>query len=157
LESGSQKILDFYNKKLSVEQSRKAIQLSKEMGFFIQANFMIGAPIETRESIEETINFAKSIPADIAIFYLFTYTYKSELWNDALKNGLINKDEYRVAPDKNRGIGNFSYDELLNFINLAYRSFYLNPKYILGELKWITKNSKYKYIKRLNIGPWLDL
>jgi radical SAM superfamily enzyme YgiQ (UPF0313 family) len=147
LESGSQKILDFYNKKLSIEQSRKAIQLSKKMGFFVQANFMIGAPIETRESIEETINFAKSIPADIAIFYLFTYTYKSELWNDAVKKGLIKKDEYRVAPDNNRGIGNFSNDELLNYINIAYKDYYLNPKYVLRELKWITKNSKYKYLK----------
>lgn len=147
LESGNQKILDYYNKKLTLDRVRKTIKLSKEMGFFTQANFIIGAPIDTNESIEDTINFAKSLPADIAIFYLFTYTFGSQLWKDAVEKGLIKKDEYRVVPDKHRGLGNFSYNELMDYINLAYKSFYFNPDYLPRELKWIIRHNKYKYIK----------
>ena len=144
IESGNQKILDFYNKKLTLNKIREAIKLSKEMGFFTEVNFIIGAPIETKESINDTIKFAKSLPADLAIFYLFTYTYKSKLWEDAVEKGLLKKDECRAVPDKTRGLGNFTTEEVMNYINIANRSYYLNLNYITRELVWLIKHNKDK-------------
>jgi anaerobic magnesium-protoporphyrin IX monomethyl ester cyclase len=147
VESGNQQILDYYNKKLTLDKTREAIKLCKKMGIFTEVNFIIGAPIETKESIQDTINFAKSLPADLAIFYLFTYTYKSEFWEEAVKKGLIKKDESRAVPDKNRGLGSLSTEEIMNYINDAYKSFYFNPSYLMRELIWLIRQNKYKYFK----------
>jgi len=45
IESGNQDVLDFYNKKTTLQQIRKAICLSREMDFFTSASFILGAPI----------------------------------------------------------------------------------------------------------------
>jgi len=43
LESGNQDVLDFYHKKITLDQIRKAVELSIEMGFFITGTFILGA------------------------------------------------------------------------------------------------------------------
>jgi len=60
IESGSQEVLDYYNKRLTVSQIKKAVNLSKEMGFIVTATFIIGAPIETNNHINQTIKLATS-------------------------------------------------------------------------------------------------
>ena len=69
IESGSQEILRYYNKRITLSQIRKAIYLARKTGIVIEGYFIIGAPIETRKHIEKTIEFAKSLPIDIAIFF----------------------------------------------------------------------------------------
>ena len=146
-ESGDQTILNYYNKKLTIEKMKKALQLSKEMGFFIATNYIIGAPIETKETIQKTINFARSSCADSAIFYLFTYTYKSKIWQEAVDQGKIKPDEFRSYPDINKGLGNFTREELMEYIIIAYKRFYINPSYWFREIKWAITHGKLQFIK----------
>ncbi len=146
-ESGDQNVLNYYNKKLTLDKMREALSLSKEMGFFIFTNYIIGAPVETRETIENTINFARSSIADATIFYLFTYTYKSEIWQEAVDEGKIKPDTYRAWPDVNIGCGNFTQEELMNYIKLANRRFYMNPSYWIREIKWAFTHGKPQYVK----------
>jgi len=51
LESANQDVLEFYNKKATIEQIRNAVNLSSEMNFFTTGTFILGAPIETKEHI----------------------------------------------------------------------------------------------------------
>ena len=146
-ESGDQNVLNYYNKKLTLDKMREALRLSKEMGFFIFTNYIIGAPVETKETIENTINFARSSSADATIFYLFTYTYKSEIWQEAVDEGKIKPDTYRAWPDVNIDRGNFTQEELMNYIKLANRRFYLNPSYWIREIKWAFTHGKPQYVK----------
>jgi len=147
LESGNQKVLNYYNKNLKLEDVRKTINLSKEMGFFISSTFIIGSPVETKQTIFDTINFAKSLTIDAAIFYLYTYTYKSQIWEEAVKDDLIKSDEYRVLPDSKRGLGNFTTDELMDLVVEANKCFYLNPKRWFREIKWAIMYRKLWYLK----------
>ena len=57
------------------------------MGFYVNASFILGAPIETKKHIENTIKFAKSIPLDSAVFYNFAYVIGSPIWEEAVKEG----------------------------------------------------------------------
>lgn len=140
IESGSQEVLDYYNKKLTIPQIKKAVYLSKEMGFFVTATFIIGAPIETKYHINQTIKFANSLPLDSATFFLFQYTYKSKIWEDSVKDGKIRSDEFRVIPDKSRGLGNFTSEELIKFTRKANFLFFMNLR------RWIrTFNNAIKY------------
>ncbi|UCD12999.1 MAG: radical SAM protein [Thermoplasmatales archaeon] len=131
IESGNQDVLDFYDKKTNLEQIRKAVHLSREMGFFTGASFIFGAPIETKHHIEQTIKFACSLPLDTAVFNLFTYKYGSDIWDEAVKNGNIKEtEEYAIMADSNKGLGNFTKEELAAFYRKALVRFYLRPSYI---------------------------
>lgn len=128
IESGSQEVLDYYNKKLTISQIEFAVNLAKEMGFLTTGTFIIGAPIETRDQINQTIKFSSHLPLDAAIFFAFHYTYKSKLWEDAVNAGKIKPDEFRVVPDKRIGLGNFTPEELFKLTQMANIHFFLNPK-----------------------------
>ncbi len=147
IESGNQDVLDFYNKKTTLKQITEAIRLSKEMGFFTSGNFIIGASIETKEHIENTIKFAKSLPLDVAHFVILRYVYGSPLWNKALEEGIIKKEEHSVIADSQHNLGLFNEEELKNYCMKAHRSFYFNPRYIIRQLLYAFKNKDFRFIK----------
>ena len=134
IESGSQEILRYYNKRITLSQIRKAIYLARKTGIVIEGYFIIGAPIETRKHIEKTIEFAKSLPIDIAIFSPFAYLKGSPIWYEAWKAGKLRKDEYAVTADANRGLGNFTADEIWGWMLKAFKEFYLRPSYVFDQV-----------------------
>lgn len=134
IESGNQDVLDFYNKRITLNQIRAAVQLSREMDFITFGTFIFGAPIETKKHIEKTIEFACSLPLDIAIFGPLAYLIGSDLWMEAVKDKKIRKDEYKVIADSSRGLGNFTQEELFRYTNEAFRRFYLRPQFLLNQL-----------------------
>jgi anaerobic magnesium-protoporphyrin IX monomethyl ester cyclase len=135
IESGSQEVLDYYDKKLTIQQIENAVSLSREMFLLVTGTFIIGSPIETKEHIKKTIKFSSSLPLDSAIFYRFQYTYKSKFWEDAVKEGKIKPDEFRVVPDVRRGLGNFTTEEIKRFARIAYMNFFMNPSRWMRTLK----------------------
>jgi len=147
IESGNQDVLDFYNKRITLDQIRKAVKLCKEMGFFINASFILGAPIETKKHIENTIKFAKSLPIDSIAFYNLKYAYGSPLWNEAVKKGKIKPDEYSVKADSTRGLGYLTEDELTNYNIKAYKSYYFNPRLWGRELFYAFSKKDFRYLK----------
>jgi radical SAM superfamily enzyme YgiQ (UPF0313 family) len=57
IESGSQRMLDAYNKNVKVERATKAIRQACRAGLTPILYFMVGMIGETEETIEETVNF----------------------------------------------------------------------------------------------------
>ena len=53
-ESGSQKMLDVWNKKTTVDQIKKAIKLCQQLGIIPNGSFIIGGPGETLDDIKKT-------------------------------------------------------------------------------------------------------
>lgn len=62
VESGNDEVLKFIKKPSSVEEARKACQWADEVGLKVRGFFIIGHLVDTRETIRETINFAKALP-----------------------------------------------------------------------------------------------
>jgi len=89
VESGSQRILDVLNKRITVEQSRKAIKLCKEVGILVNATFMIGNPTETVEDIKLTQKFIMENDIDCPGLCITTPYPGTELWKWCEKRGLI--------------------------------------------------------------------
>jgi radical SAM superfamily enzyme YgiQ (UPF0313 family) len=147
IESGNQDVLDFYNKKTSLKQIKKAIYLSKEMDFITSGSFILGAPIETRKHIENTIKLARSLPLDVAHFMILAYIHGSPLWKKAVLEKKIPSNIYGLNADSKRDLGIFSEKELKEYCRRAYRSFYLNPKFIWRHLKYSYKNKDLRYVK----------
>lgn len=134
IESGNQDVLDFYNKQITLEQVRKAVRLGRKMRFLTIGYFMLGGPIETEEHLKNTIDFAKSLPLDIASFAAFSYRKGTPIWDEAVKNGLIKREEYMVLCDSSRNLGNFTNEEIMAWVIKAFREFHLRPIYIIDQL-----------------------
>ena len=147
IESGNQDVLDYYNKRITISQIRKAVKLSKEMGFFVNASFILGAPIETKKHIENTIKFAKSIPLDSVTFYNLDYGYGTPIWDEAVEEGKIQPDEYSVTADSKRGLGNFTEEELMNYNMKAYKNYYFNPSLWMRELFYAFAKKDFRFLK----------
>jgi len=146
IESGNQDVLNYYNKTITPEQARYAVNLCAELDIFVSANFIIGAPIETKKHIENTINFAKSLPLDNAFFYTLGYLYGSPLWKEAVKEGKIKPDEFWVNADKNRGLGHYTEEQLQKYSVCASNRFYNNPRYWYRELARAIRTRDFRYI-----------
>jgi anaerobic magnesium-protoporphyrin IX monomethyl ester cyclase len=149
IESGNQEVLDFYNKKFTLAQVRDAVHLSKEMGFLVGGNFIIGAPIETKKHIQDTILFAKSLPLDTVIFNHFAYPWGAPVWHEAVRQGKIDPNEFLVLSDSKRGLAKFSAKEIDDLCMTAYRNFFFNPRYWYREIAYIISRRDFNF---LNLG-----
>jgi len=64
LEAGDDRILSLMNKRLTVEQSKKAVKTVVENGIKAGGFFILGYPGETNETMLKTIKLASSLPLD---------------------------------------------------------------------------------------------
>lgn len=88
-ESGSQRILNILNKKTTVEQNQRAIDLCKKVGIKINGTFMIGNPTETMEDIRATVDFIKRNEIDVLGIVITTPFPGTGLWSWCEKHNLI--------------------------------------------------------------------
>lgn len=135
IESGSQRILDHMKKTLNLDLIKKKVGLIKKLGFNINAFFIIGYPAETKKDIISTIKFAKELPIDVAHFSCFLPLPGTEITQELLNSGRLNKINYSElfyskVPFSPDGI---TKKELKKFQQKAFLSFYLRP-HILLEL-----------------------
>lgn len=95
-ESGSQKMLDAMKKNVKVEQAVQAIDLTRKAGIRVIGSFMIGIPGETKETIEETVDFIKRTNLPNYKFFLATPYPDTELYKTGRAVGRIkeNEDEF---------------------------------------------------------------
>lgn len=119
------------------------------MGFISSGNFILGSPFETREHIENSIKFACSLPLDFAGFSPLHYRFGSDIWNEAVEKGLLKPDENEVIADSNRGLANFTKEELQEFCRIGLKKFYYRPSYMFQQ---ITKAVYRKNFKILKVG-----
>jgi len=143
LESGNQKTLDFLNKKITIDQSLKAVKNAKKEGFKIFSGFIIGVPGETKELINNTITFAKKLNLDVVSFSLLIPYPGTEIFDYAEKNNLLLTKRWS---DYTGGkpiikVSGLRSSEIRNF--LLKTNFYFNhsPKNFLKNFYQIIRNS----------------
>ena len=61
VESGNQEILDIVKKKITIEKVRESVKLAHDNGINVLVSFILGLPGETKETIQETIDFAQEL------------------------------------------------------------------------------------------------
>lgn len=95
IESGSQKILDIIKKKVKVEQAKQAVKLTQKYIGWADCSFMIGTPGETRETIQETIDFCKELNLVPEVIFFATPYPGTELYEIAkAQNKIGDEEEY---------------------------------------------------------------
>jgi radical SAM superfamily enzyme YgiQ (UPF0313 family) len=92
VESGSQKILDFYKKETTPEQAVEAFRWCHEFKVEATANLMIGFPMETDEDLRATYNLLKIIKPDDIIVYFSTAIPGRYIHDWAVENNYLASD-----------------------------------------------------------------
>jgi radical SAM superfamily enzyme YgiQ (UPF0313 family) len=72
-ESGSPEILKKIRKGITPEQTRRAVEMTREAGIGVLASFVIGLPGETPETLRQTVEFADSLHAPYSLNLLTPY------------------------------------------------------------------------------------
>lgn len=142
LESGVQRLLNLIRKGITLEQSRKAMKITHEVGIETWVSFMMGLPSETREESEQTINFAIEVDPTFVQFPIATPFPGTELYNQCKKYGKIltkNFDEYTTW-DKVVFVSNGrTVEDIKSIVKEAYRRFYLRPSYMFKRARSVLK------------------
>jgi len=159
-ESGSQKILDNINKKVTVEQMERAYSLTKKVGIKPYPNFMIGSPGESIESVNETINFIKRLKMQDVSLSITTPFPGSKLFDDVKeKIGRdINWDDFYFV---NPALANeeripvscceVSGREVMDLFNYASKKIFMRKEYIINRL---LKIYSFKELKNIIYQGW---
>lgn len=88
-ESGSQKMLDIYNKGITVKQNAESIRLCNELDIQADGTFMIGGPGETLEDMKLTAKFIVENGISGMGVCVTTPFPGTQLWKDLEKEGKI--------------------------------------------------------------------
>lgn len=138
IESGSQEILDRIGKRIKKDRIARMVSDCRSAGIRTMGFYMLGNPGETRQTMQETINFAKKINTDYAQFLLPIPYPGSLMYEDIKTNGRIFITDWSMY-GQYEGTASFSYGEvtpelLTEMLKKAEKEYYLNPVYILKQL-----------------------
>jgi anaerobic magnesium-protoporphyrin IX monomethyl ester cyclase len=101
IESVNPHVLQFYNKTGNPVRWRdlvqKALGYCNDTGIYSQASLIIGAPMETEEMFWESYDFVSESGADTINVNPLVYFVGSDIWRDAVKKGIITRDEYLTS------------------------------------------------------------
>ncbi|MDP6641596.1 MAG: radical SAM protein [Nitrososphaerales archaeon] len=87
IESGSDEVLRIMNKKQNRDDVRRAISLCNDFGIETKGFFMLGFPGETKEQMQQTIDFSIELGLGSAFFYIVRAFPGTELFNSIINNG----------------------------------------------------------------------
>ena len=149
IESGNQDVLDYYNKGITLSQIRKAIELSIEMNIITWGNFIFGAPVETRDRLQDTLEFSLSLPLDMAFYRHLSYQRGSPLWENAVSNDIITENEIFKLLGSCNIESSLTEAEISNFCRNAFKRFYYRPSYLLQEIIRCIKRNDFTIIRSL--------
>ncbi|MBN1223237.1 MAG: radical SAM protein [Candidatus Aminicenantes bacterium] len=130
VESGNQEILDLCGKRITLEQSKKAIQISHEAGLISIGHFVLGFPGESGDTLRQTVRFSSAIDPDFAEFYIATPFPGSRLFENVKKK--IELDWNDIRYDHDPYDTNFDLEKIRKS---AYFRFYLRPKKIMRFIR----------------------
>ena len=136
-ESGNQQILINIKKGLRVERAKRFAADCRDLGITVHGTFIIGLPGETRETIQETIRFAREVnPHTIQVSVAAPYP-GTELYRQAIENGWLPADDEGATLVSGNGtqLAALSYPglghtEILDSVDALYKRFYFRASKI---------------------------
>lgn len=92
LESMAPRTLKYLKPHVTVEHNRNAVETLHRHGLNVTGFFVIGAPQETREEVEQTLEYVRTAPLYRAETYLLTPLPGTPVWDYATQRGLLDPE-----------------------------------------------------------------
>ncbi|HML18935.1 MAG TPA: hopanoid biosynthesis associated radical SAM protein HpnJ [Bryobacteraceae bacterium] len=130
-ESGDEQILRNIKKGATIDMARRFTENCHKLGLVIHGDFIVGLPGETRDTLRNTIDFAKRLDVEtiqVSIAHAYPGT---EFYDFAKKNNLV---QIHMADEEGHQLPNVVYpgilekDELVDWVERFYGEYYFRPK-----------------------------
>ncbi|AJE02945.1 hopanoid biosynthesis associated radical SAM protein HpnJ [Geobacter pickeringii] len=136
-ESGNEQILKNIKKGVTRQQAIEFTKNCKKLGLSVHGAFIMGLPGETRETIRETIEFAKALDINSIQASLASPYPGTEFWDLCRAEGWIASESYIDDTGHQMCVINYphlSNKEIFDAVELFYDKFYFRPKYIARSI-----------------------
>ncbi len=156
-ESGNDDILTRIKKGVTMDEMRRFTKSCHQAGVVIHGTFILGLPVETPQTIENTINFAKELDVFSLQVSLAAPYPGTELFEMARQHGwfakrdkadIVHQDGFQ---DSSLEYPEVNKEEIFEAVDRFYRAYYLRPKPILRIIKTMLED-KDVFVRRCREG-----
>jgi anaerobic magnesium-protoporphyrin IX monomethyl ester cyclase len=160
VESGNERIRnEIIKKKVTDQDIKEAVTLCRKHGIHTSLFLMVGFPTETLAEMEDTVKIGHKVGADLIGIHITIPHAGTEVYNYAIEHGIVEPDiidkfiRDELGDPKANLIDvwplfvplGLELEDLVKVKKRAYRSFYLNPKFIFRRIiYWIRHPSRFK-------------
>lgn len=138
-ESGNDQILKNIKKGATVEHARTFVKNCKKAGIVIHGDFIVGLPGETKETIAETLQFAKELDCttiQVSIGHAYPGT---EFYEYAVRNNFLRVDQ-DMTDETGHQLPHIEYpglsrSEMMEAVEHFYGSYYFRPRVVARIVK----------------------
>lgn len=161
MESGSNENLKKMQKGITVDQAKKAVDMTRKTGIMALGFFMLGVPGETVESLRRTIKYSREIGVDYAQYHRTVAKPNTELsrqvnkslgydyWREYISGRIPEKrlpTPWTTVPDR----------IIQKATKCAYLKFYFRPEYLIRLIAGIKSWAEFKRYVRSVFGLLLS-
>nr|MDO8117272.1 radical SAM protein [Candidatus Sigynarchaeota archaeon] len=158
IESGNQRILDYYHKGIKLEQIKNAVKTANKARLeSITGTFILGAPDETLQEMINTIRFANELELSFVVFQILNTIPISPIYQDMVAKGYYKPrdDDWKrsihvvdVSPEA------VPKKHVVKLMNEGFVHFWTNPRRMLKMvLNTFTRDAYLRYAIGLINGP----
>lgn len=141
IESGNEQILKHARKGAYPDKAERALRWAKKAGIMNWGYFIIGLPGETEETIRQTIDFAKKLPLDIALFHVAAPYPGTPFFFEVVENKWFRPGTRWEQVDMDKGTvldyPNLPAERLLYWQKRAFREWAFRPGPAITYLKML--------------------
>ncbi len=156
-ESGNDETLTRIKKGVTTDEMRRFTKSCHKAGVVIHGTFILGLPVETKETMQQTINFAKELDVFSLQVSLAAPYPGTELYDMARQNGwFVKKDKTDLIEDGGLQQSTLEYpglnkEDIFEGVDRFYREYYLRPRPIGRIIKTMLED-KDVAVRRLREG-----
>jgi anaerobic magnesium-protoporphyrin IX monomethyl ester cyclase len=154
VESANEEILKKARKGTTAIRARQSLRWAKDAGIRNLGYFIVGLPGETRESIQETIDFSKELPLDLAIFHIAAPYPGTPFFFQVMENNWFKPGTRWEQVDMDRSTvlqyANLSAEDLESEARRAMREWMFRPGPVITYLKTLRNVGALR--SALNVG-----
>ncbi|MFH1593311.1 MAG: radical SAM protein [Candidatus Omnitrophota bacterium] len=137
VESGSQEVLNKARKGIKLEKVEEIFALAKDMKLETWAFFIFGLPGETKDTIRQTIDFAKRMDPDVAKFHILKPYPGTDVYDYLKSRNLIlteDRDQFGIHTPPIHRLESLEPADMVQWQKRAYGEFYLRPGKIVHQI-----------------------
>lgn len=139
IESFNDDILEYIHKGITSQQIYSAIELLQKYQVPVKLNILIGtSPLETKETIKDTIRRAKKLHIDQVMINIVSPFPGTQFYQMALDNGWLKDGVYTPTDVQRESILNYpnlSNKEMEQLLFRSNLSYFLSPRFVWKQIR----------------------
>ncbi len=145
-ESGDDKVLKHMHKDLNISKAHEFMKKCRKAKIMVHGCFMVGNLNETKQTLEKTLDLAKSLNPDTAQFYPIMVYPGTAAYEEAKQKGYLATEDFSKWLTDDRlhssvvNLPGITHKELVEFCDKARREFYLRPSYMAHKIVQSLRN-----------------